>query len=62
LGEAFEGFTIVGSDGSFALVDVKAVVVPGQELVISAPLYFFGADTVGSSSLKPLKKDEFRLE
>jgi len=33
LGEAFEGFTIVGSDGSFALVDVKAVVVPGQELV-----------------------------
>ena len=33
LGQSFEGFAIVGTDGGFALVDVKAVVVPGEELV-----------------------------
>ena len=33
LRETFEGFAIVGTDGGFALVDVKAVVVPAQELV-----------------------------
>jgi len=33
LGESFEGVGIVGSDGGFALVDVEAVVMPGEELV-----------------------------
>jgi hypothetical protein len=33
LGEPFEGLPVVGSDGSFALVDVEAVVVPAEELV-----------------------------
>ena len=33
MGETLEGFTIVGPDGGFALVDVEAVVVPVQELV-----------------------------
>ena len=33
LGQSFEGFAIVGTDGGFALVDVKAVVVPAQQFV-----------------------------
>ena len=31
--ETFEGFAIVGTDGGFALIDVKAVVVPSEEFV-----------------------------
>lgn len=33
LRETFEGFAIVGTNGGFTLVDVKAVVVPAQEFV-----------------------------
>jgi len=33
LGQAFEGVTIVGPDGGFALIDVEAVVMPAEELV-----------------------------
>jgi len=62
LGESFEGLGIVGSNRGIALVDVEAVMLPSQELVISAPLYFSRVDTFASSSLKPLEKDEFRLE
>ena len=33
MGEAFEGLAIVGPNGGLALVDVEAVVMPGEELV-----------------------------
>lgn len=33
MSEAFEGLPAVGSDSGLALVDVEAVVVPGEELV-----------------------------
>ena len=43
MGEALEGFAIVGPDSGFALVDVEAVVMPAEELVgltLGNPLEF----------------------